>query len=108
MSIDFHGNNFHALQGNSEICKFDNPQNICTAWYIAPARCDHIGLFLTLTRPYLNMDNREILLDHEETDTTSQSTDRILEHLNHMERNLGKDIRDVSKRVDLLERRDKS
>ena len=108
MSIDFHGNNFHALQGNSEICELYSPQNICTAWYIAPARCDHIGLFLTLTerRPYLDMDNREILSDHEETDTTSQSADHILEHHNRMERR--KDIRDVSKRVDLLERREKS
>lgn len=52
------------------------------------------------------MDNREILSDHEETDTTSQSADRILEHHNRMERR--KDIRDVSKRVDLLERREKS
>ena len=51
---------------------------------------------------------REISLDHEDMETASQSADRILEHINSMEGNLRKDIRDVTERIDLLERRDKS
>ena len=53
-------------------------------------------------------EEREISSDREDMETASQSTDRILERINSMEGNLRKDIRDVTKRVDLLERRDKS
>ena len=53
-------------------------------------------------------EEREISSDREDMETASQSADRILERINSMEGNLRKDIRDVTKRVDLLERRDKS
>ena len=51
---------------------------------------------------------REISSDREDMETASQSADRILERINSMEGNLRKDLRDVTKRVDLLERWDKS
>ena len=53
-------------------------------------------------------EEREISSDREDMETASQSADRILECINSMEGNLRKDIRDVTKRVDLLERWDKS
>ena len=53
-------------------------------------------------------EEREISSDREDMETASQSADRILERINSMEGNLRKDIRDVTQRVDLLERRDKS
>ena len=51
---------------------------------------------------------REISSDREDMEMASQSTDCILEGINSMEGNLKKDIRDVTKRVDLMEHRDKS
>ena len=60
------------------------------------------GFFLTLKikRPCLA---KEILSD-QETDMASQSADHNLQRLDSMER---KDIKNVSKRVDLLEQREK-